>query len=280
MVDTFWAQANLSDRVYLIFFLLVSAIILMRSGRIANYRTLLIANFCSTVLIIALTLLRGRSPSWRFLHDWYPIAMPILTFEEIARLSLILRSHWQDSYLIRLESRLFSVPPTVWLGDHGSAFITELVEIGYFSYFVLLIIVAGVFYGRSQLGAFRQVVDASVLAYLFCYVVFVLFPTEGPAYTLREQHREPLPRGGPFNWAVRFIQRNAGVHGNAFPSAHVAGAVVALVIAILYAPLLGMVLFPLVVLLCIGAVYDRYHYLSDVVAGVIVGLLAVTCIHR
>jgi membrane-associated phospholipid phosphatase len=30
----------------------------------------------------------------------------------------------------------------------------------------------------------------------------------------------------------------------------------------------------LVFLLCIGAVYDRYHYISDVIAGIVVGVLA------
>jgi membrane-associated phospholipid phosphatase len=69
---------------------------------------------------------------------------------------------------------------------------------------------------------------------------------------------------------VRFIQR-AGVHGNAFPSAHVAGAVVPLIFAWRYAPTLASWLSPLVVLLSVAAVYDRYHYASDVVAGIIVG---------
>jgi membrane-associated phospholipid phosphatase len=59
------------------------------------------------------------------------------------------------------------------------------------------------------------------------------------------------------------VREAAGRH-NAFPSAHVAGAVVALIFAWRHAPKLGLSLPPLVTLLCLGAVYDRYHYLSDV----------------
>jgi membrane-associated phospholipid phosphatase len=40
-----------------------------------------------------------------------------------------------------------------------------------------------------------------------------------------------------------------------------------------YAPRLAAWLTPLVVLLCFGAVYDGYHYASDVIAGVVVGIV-------
>ena len=62
---------------------------------------------------------------------------------------------------------------------------------------------------------------ATVLGYLTCYVIFLTFPTEGPAHTLRHLHTQPLP-DGPLRSAVVFVQR-AGTHGNAFPSAHVVG---------------------------------------------------------
>jgi membrane-associated phospholipid phosphatase len=79
---------------------------------------------------------------------------------------------------------------------------------------------------------------------------------------------------------VQLIQCNAGVHGNAFPSAHVAGGVVALFFAWKYAPRLGLALTPVVGLLCVGAVYDHYHYVSDVIAGILVGVSASLVILR
>jgi membrane-associated phospholipid phosphatase len=48
--------------------------------------------------------------------------------------------------------------------------------------------------------------------------------------------------------------------------------VVALYFAWKYVRRLGFGLTPLVILLCIGALYDRYHYVSDVIAGVVVGV--------
>ena len=263
---------NFTDRAYLFFFALVSLLLMVRSGRIELAWAYVVINL-GICAVIALLSTRGRtSRVANFLHDWYPLPLFILCFEEVSRLSFLLRDAWQDHYLLALEERLFAVPPTVWLGRHGSWVMTEFLELGYFSYFVLLFIVGGVFYATKRRRAFRQVMDATVLSYLLCYTMFIVFPTEGPAHTLAAQHNFPFPGGGPFHWAVQLIQRNAGVHGNAFPSAHVAGAMVSLYFAWRYVPRLGLVLTPIVLLLCVGAVYDRYHYLSDVIAGAIFGL--------
>jgi membrane-associated phospholipid phosphatase len=271
---------NFADRALLVFFMLVSSLIGFRAYRVSEWGALLGVNAICLVVIGVLVAMRGKSAFWRFLHGWYPMAMFIVCFEEVSRLSFVIRDEWQDHFLLALEARLFSVPPTVWLGQHGSPFLTEILEIGYFSYFVLLLIVAGMFYPWQDGGPFRRVMDATVLAYVACYAVFILFPTEGPAHTLATLQDFPIPGGGPFHWMVGLIQRNAGVHGNAFPSAHVAGGVVALYYAWRYLPKLGLALTPLVGLLCVGAVYDRYHYISDVVAGAFVGVAAPVVVDR
>jgi membrane-associated phospholipid phosphatase len=267
------SDANLTDRIYVLSLVIIAPWVLV-SPRVENRWWLAGINVASVGVIRGLQLWAKRWRVGEFLHDWYPLGMFVVCFEEVSRLSFLVREDWQDHYILAVESGVFSVPPTVWLGQHGSWLLTEVLEIGYFSYFVILMIVGGAFYARKDKRPFRQVMDATVLAYLLCYVVFILLPMEGPAHTLAAQHDFPLPGGGPFHWMVQLIQSNAGVHGNAFPSIHVAGGVVSLFFAWKYAPKLGLALTPLVFLLCIGAVYDRYHYVSDVIAEVEVGIIA------
>lgn len=273
-------ELNFTDRVFIVFFFLLSISVLMRSCRVPGWPTVVSINLICFTVVMLLARQASRSRVWRFLHDWYPLAMFIVCFEEVSRLSFLFVDSWRDHYLLTLEARIFSMPPTVWLGRHTSPLLTEMLEAGYFSYFVLLMIVGGVFQWRQDRKAFRLVMDATVLAYVACYVVFLLFPTEGPAHTLAAQHSLPIVGGGPFHWVVQFIQRTAGVHGNAFPSAHVAGGVVSLVFAWRFVPRLGHVLTPFVILLCICAVYDRYHYLSGVLAGIVFGILASAVVLR
>jgi len=273
-------SANFTDRVYYAWFLGTSVCLAVRPHRVEHAWLLVGINLVACLLISGLQHLALRSVVWQFLHDWYPLPAFIVCFEEVSRLSFLFRDGWQDHYLLAFEAKLFATPPTVWLGQHGSPWITELVEAGYFSYFVLTMIVGGRFYATKHFRAFRQVIDATVFSYLLCYLFFLAFPTEGPAHTLAGLHNFPIPGGGPFHWMVRLIQKNAGVHGNAFPSVHVAGATVALFFAWRYAPKLGAVLTPLVILLCVGAVYDRYHYVSDVVAGAGFGLVPAWMVSR
>ena len=273
-------NATFTDYTFFVLFWVATVAVLALPERVRHPWTIAAVNLVCFAMVAALERAADRGRLWRFLHSWYPLGIFIVCFEEASRLSFLVRNGWQDHYLLALESRLFATAPTVWLGRYGSPLLTEILELGYFSYFVLLMIVGGVLYARPDKRGFRQVMDATVLSYALCYLVFILFPTEGPAYTLAARHDFEIPGGGPFHWIVRFIQTYGGVHGNAFPSAHVAGAVVALFYAWRYAPRLGAWLSPLVFLLCVGAVYDRYHYVSDVVAGIFIGVIPAWVIGR
>jgi membrane-associated phospholipid phosphatase len=78
--------------------------------------------------------------------------------------------------------------------------------------------------------------------------------------------------GGIFQHLVRMIQNHAGVHGNAFPSAHIMLAFVVVMFSYRYFPRVAPWLLLPILLMCVGAVYDGYHYASDVIAGALLGI--------
>jgi membrane-associated phospholipid phosphatase len=264
-----WRESNFADRMYLSYFTGGAILILLLRHRVPGWRVFVELHVIMIAVVLSLVLGARR---FKTAHAWYPLVIPLVTFPEIAQLNFLFVTGWRDQFLLDLEARLFPEPPTVALSRIGSPVITEILQIGYLSYFFHLVIVAAVLYRRTDKAPFFGVIAASVLGYMLCYAIYVTFPTEGPAHTLRHLHTTPLT-GGAFHWMVNLAQR-AGVHGNAFPSAHVVGAMVPLVFAWRYAPRLAVWLTPLVMLLCIGAVYDRYHYVSDVVAGIPLGAAA------
>jgi hypothetical protein len=73
---------------------------------------------------------------------------------------------------------------------------------------------------------------------------------------------------------VDFVEGIARVHGSAFPSAHVAGAIVVLLCVRRFLPRATGFALPLIVLMCAATVYLRYHYFSDVLGGTVVGFAA------
>lgn len=263
-------RANFADRLLLLYLAGTSILIVVQRHRVYGWPLFL---FLHAVLAALVVVLVAGAKRWPTMHAWYPLAMPLVLFEEVAALNFVLVDHWQDRYILAAEAWLFAEPPTVWLARVIPPVVTEILSFGYFSYFLFLIVVAATLDRRHDKGPFLGAMAASLLAYLTCYVVFMVFPTEGPAHTLRHLHTAPLA-GGPFHSLVTYIQANAGVHGNAFPSAHAAGAVAALVYAWWFVPKLGAWLTLPAILMGIGAVHGRYHYASDVVAGTIIGVAA------
>jgi len=222
---------------------------------------------------LILVLARARAAGPRILSEaseWYPLAFFVLFFEEIQVLVHGLRPGWSDAWLIRADYALFGAHPTVWIEQFAGYWLTEYLQLAYTSYFALTIGVAVFLRRRHGLGALRLLMAASSVTYYACYVVFVLFPVEGPYHTLAHLQQVPLD-GGPFTAVIEWIERYGRVHGGAFPSAHVAGSVVTLLCAWRYSPRVGWMLAPIVLSILVATVYGRYHYFVDLPAGVLVG---------
>jgi membrane-associated phospholipid phosphatase len=268
-VPELWRRANFTDRLLLIYFAALTAVIVVRRDRVAGWLSFVALHATSVALIAALTWWQRR---WPHAHAWYPLVVPLVAFPEAALLHDVLVAEWRDRYVLAFEAALFPQPPTVWLGNVSSVVFSEIVQLGYLAYFLFLPLVAVILYTRQDRTPFFALMAATMLGYVICYVIFLIFPTEGPAHTLRHLHTTPLP-AGPLYSTVLFIQK-AGTHGNAFPSAHVVGAVVPVIFAWRYVPKVAPWLLPLLIVMCIGAVYDRYHYASDMLGGLIIGAAA------
>ena len=145
-------------------------------------------------------------------------------------------------------------------------------QFSYMTYFLFLVILPAILYVQNQRTAFWTVMASTAIAHYSVYVIAVLFPVESPYFALASLHLAPLA-GGAFTTTIEFIERFGRVHGAAFPSAHVAGSMVALLAARRYKPWLFWICFPFFLSMCVATVYGRYHYVADVLAGIVVGAM-------
>ncbi len=266
---------NFSDRIYLAVNLGLALLVCARHEQVPHWGSYLAWNLFCIALILLLARKQADGEAWEFVHGWLPALFFVTVFEQVSYLSLVLRGGWQNNYLIDLESKLFGVSPMEWLHNRASNWVIEFLEFGYFAFYPLYPIVGGLFWIRRDLpsyrGAFRRLTDALSAGYAVCIAIYLLFPTQSPANRVGVQ-QIGSSHGGIFQHVVRAIQNNAGVHGNAFPSAHIMLTLVVLIFAYRYLPRMApWLLFP-VLLMCVGAVYDGYHYASDVIAGAAIGI--------
>jgi membrane-associated phospholipid phosphatase len=261
----------LTDRLTAAYLVFTLAVVLARAEHVPQAPALFALNGGLLALLVVLSRARGRGGWIGEAAEWYPLAFFVIFFEEIGALVHAFSRQWYDPLLIAADRALFGVDPTVWLERYASYWLTEAMQLAYTSYFPLTLGVAIFLRRRHGLPGLRLLMLASAMTYYACYLVFIFFPIESPHHALRHLQQVEL-RGGAFMALIEWIERYGRVHGGAFPSAHVAGSVVALMTAWRFAPRLGMSLAPLVALLMASTVYGRYHYAVDVLAGILFGV--------
>ena len=230
-------------------------------------------------LAVVLTLLRwlDRRQIWivRALHAFYPLIFILILFDSFADLLPWVSPIERDPFLIRLDHALLGTHPTVWLERFSYPVLTEILTWAYASYYFLPLILAVAIYRRGKTGDFDRVIFALVLCFYLSYVGYFLVPAVGPRFTLAHLQHIDLPGVFLADTIRDTLNVLEGFKQDAFPSGHT--AIVLLVLFYAWRPVRGLfwIFLPMVVALIFSTVYLRYHYVVDVLAGI---LLAGLCL--
>ena len=267
------ARFNPADRLTIGYLIFSTALIAVCRDNISQWRVLLPIHLGLFLAIAGLSLARARGiPVLSTISHWYPTILFLFFFEEIGSIVHAIFPGWFDEHLIRADYALFGVHPTVWIEQFSSYWLNEYMQLVYTSYYLLTIGLGAWLWTKGRREEFALFITSTCAAYYLCYVIFVLFPIESPHHTLRHLQQVELA-GGPFTDLINLIEKHGRVHGGAFPSAHVAGSVVALLAAWRFTRRAGWWMTPLVASICVATVYGRYHYAMDVFAGIAMAVL-------
>jgi membrane-associated phospholipid phosphatase len=209
---------------------------------------------------------------WHFWRHWYPHLFFLFCFEELGWLVHLVQSGWQDAKLIAFDHWLTGVHPTVWLEQFATPARNDFMQFVYLTYFTYLLVVGGVLYYRRDWRGYWAVMTYSAVGYAIGYVIAIFFPIESPWFSMAGAWHGELS-GGAATTAINFIEHYGRVRGAAFPSEHVAGAVAATWGAWRHRRWLFWVMVPLVVCMCASTIWGRYHYVADVLGGLVTGTL-------
>ena len=263
------------DTVFIVYLTSVSIWVTLFHKGIENWWINVLSHSIAVVVTIAWVRYSSVSnrPVVRFLRYWYiPLSLGVF-YEQIDSFILGLHGRYLDHIIIDFEKYLLGGHPSVWLERFASPVMTEVMKIGYHSYYWMGPILGISLYLRKDKIPFRRSLFSIMLAFFISYFGFILFPVVGPRYVLSDLYNGPL--NGYFVTALQdWIMEHGDIYGGCMPSSHVAVALVVLMLAWTYQKRLAWVFTPLVTLLCISTVYSRYHYVSDVAAGILVGLVS------
>ncbi|MBI4520455.1 MAG: phosphatase PAP2 family protein [Gemmatimonadetes bacterium] len=201
----------------------------------------------------------------RVVRSWYPLLIVPYLYTELPLLNQSLASGYYDAAIVALEQTVFRTQPAQRLaGALPWPALSEILHAGYLSYYLLIYVPPLVLYAQGRRHAYARALFYEMLTFYACYLVFIVFPVQGPF------HLWTAPPGvpdGPVRALTLRILEAGSSRGAAFPSSHVAVALMQTLVGFRWLPRLAPVLALLTVALGVGAVYGGFHYATDVILG-------------
>lgn len=269
--------------------LLVAVLVtLFHNGTVPHWPLILGAHAAIVLTVHTLIRWHAQYPALKvvdFLRHFYPVLLYTWFFCQTGWLNRMFFTGYLDPIVIRWEQAIFGSQPSVlFMQRLPHLVVSEIFYASYFSYYVMIAGVGFALFFRNRRHFFHYVSVVSFLFYI-CYLVYIFIPVIGPRVFFREIAGYQLPldlqslaavdfypdavKNGPFFQLMAFIYRTFEAPGAAFPSSHVAVALATVYFSFMYLRPLRYWHLALAMLLCASTVYCRYHYLVDVIAGVL-----------
>ena len=289
--------ANSPEWIVIAYLLFTLVLMAMWWQRLVNPVDMLIGRACWLVATLA---------AWGF-YFWRPSrwAMLLRVTVQLAFLSWWYPDTYElnrvlpnlDHHFASIEQALFGCQPALVFSQQVSwGWFSELMCLGYVSYFLLIVLVTLYYFFRRN-DEFVKASSVIITSFFVYYVIFVLVPVTGPQFYYPAVGFDTIAAGvfpDLGNWFMTHDFRMAApgwsdgffyhlldvTHDSgerptaAFPSSHVGITTVLFLLALRTRCrwLSGIILFFLI-LMCFSTVYIFAHYLVDVIAGLVTGVL-------
>jgi membrane-associated phospholipid phosphatase len=263
-------------------------ILLFHNETVPHWPRLLAAHAAGMALIHWLIQAQARHKSvgvLNFLRHFYPVLLYTVFFMETGLLNRMFFRDYLDPVVAEWEERIFGCQPSVlfmeklpWLP------VSEVFYASYFSYYVMIVGVGIALFLRSRRQFFHYVSVVSFLFYV-CYLIYIFLPVIGSRVFFRQVDGYAPPpatqalaitdaypeavQAGVFFQMMKWVYREFEAPGAAFPSSHVAVALCTVFFSWRYLRRIRYAHLAVVVLLCFATVYCRYHFVVDVLAGLL-----------
>jgi len=214
-------------------------------------------------------------PYWEIFRDWFPFLVILLMYYSLwGDATHLLIQHDRDAALMAWDQKLFGFQASVALQRIIRPRLTAWMDFAYFYHVLNIPIVACFIYLARPRLRFREMMSGLMVVCFLGLLGYLLVPAIGPLYSLRDRYTVPLDQSlAIFNRQVEFMDF-ARIKRDVFPSMHVAISFVVWLYAYRNSRRLFWVLSPLILSLWVSTVYLRYHYLVDILAGLILAPLS------
>ena len=216
---------------------------------------------------------RRRLPT--LLRLFYAPIIYLCFYRQVQTLWPLLRDVPFDRYLAQADFRIWGCQPAqAFRAALPSRALSELFCFAYLAYYFFTPVVGFAALARSGYAAAERMILAATGTFFLCYALFWLLPTVAPHFHFPPHRGPALYDGYVCNHMLFFFTSGGEIRGGAWPSSHIAVALLYTLWARTELPGLFPYLAAVTALMLPAVVYLGAHYFVDVPAGLAAGLLA------
>lgn len=224
----------------------------------------------------------------KLIRFWYTVLLILVCFKEVYLIIHLSNIPDIDILLIKIDHDIFGVNPTQWIYRFANPLLTEILEIVYFLYYLVIIAYGLELYLWKRFEEFKYAMFVILVGFFLCYIVYMIFPAAGPRFYLHnfQSINTELPGVFVTGWLRDILNVGESIPANvsnpgdyvqrdAMPSAH---AVIAILLAYLSRKIKSRSFYfylPYCILMIVSTIYLRYHYVIDIIAGLLFAVITI-----
>ncbi len=283
-VKSFIKNLKAYDLVVVVFYIFLIVLNIIFHDKIKYTNTWVVVNIAVIVFAFLISFLENRQEIklWRIIHYWYVAPLIYMTFKELYFMIEPIRGQDYDWLFIQIDHWLFGTNPTVVLYNIAFPLLTEILQIVYSIFYLLPIILALVLLRKKKYLALDFAIFSIVYGFYLSYMGYFALPGVGPRFTLfnfslidaqmpglllTKYLREFVNLGESISSST--LNPAALVQRDVFPSGHTMITLIVMYLSVRLKSRSKYFFIPVGSLLIFATVYLQYHYVIDLVGGLI-----------
>ena len=223
-----------------------------------------------------LTIQRASNDQFRWIRDFAPFLFVLAIFMNLHNTIALINQHDFHHTLAGLDASIFGVQPSQWVEQFYHPRLTDWFALAYVNYYLITPVLLFLLYRQNSHAEFREIMLTMMISYYIGFVGYIIFPAASPYIVMPEIYQVDIWKDTSLvSRLVRFI---VGLSPDrvrdAFPSMHNGITFLTMIFAWRFHRKFFWIQLPLAISLVVATIYLRYHFVVDILAGVIVVALS------
>lgn len=283
-IKSFIKKLKAFDVVVIGFSIFLITLHIIFHSRIQDSGTWILINLAIIFFAFAISYLESLNNQkiWRIIHYWYIAPIILITFRQLFFMIKPIRVQDYDYLFIEIDRWIFGSDPTHFLYQFSSPLLTEILQIVYGLFYLLPIILGLSLLRKDRYVALDFALFSVIYGFYLSYLGYFLLPGIGPRFTLHDFNtiNQTLP-GLYFTNYLREMTNSAEgipagtlnpaavVQRDVFPSGHTMITLIVMYLSVRLRSRSRYFFIPIGSLLIFSTVYLWYHYVIDLIGGLV-----------